>query len=441
MTHLDALLVDLDGTLFDSLPALRLAYERFLSARGAAGSEAEFASWNGPPLAEVVAGLARTHGLQGDDLLAEYEIEVERAYLESAQLAVGARELLDWAHRRFAVAIVTSAPRRLAEALLATHELAVHLVIGAADTERGKPHPDPYLAAMAGLPVRPERCIAIEDSPTGVRAAVAAGVRCVAVGPRAAECIRVGALAGVGDLVEARAIVESLDVGPGRVVAAARFSFHTTTTEIATTPDEEARVTQLWAAARKDQPSRTDGEILSIQRWRHVGDEIELVIERARYRHYWAQRHGVPLGLTALGVSGLTRLPSGALAIGRRAPHMTQYPGCWEAIPSGGVAAARIIPNGGVDVEGQLLEELSEELGVATALRVTPLGLVEDLADHVVDLGYIIDIDATEAELRAGDEYDAVEVIAPDALHALCANHERPMVPVTGALLALLLRR
>ena len=45
--------------------------------------------------------------------------------------------------------------------------------------ERGKPHPDIYLAAAGGLGLPPEQCLAIEDSPTGARAAVAAGMTVV----------------------------------------------------------------------------------------------------------------------------------------------------------------------------------------------------------------------------------------------------------------------
>ena len=46
---------------------------------------------------------------------------------------------------------------------------------------RGKPHPEPYLLAADRLGVRPEACIAIEDSPTGVRSALAAGCSVVGV--------------------------------------------------------------------------------------------------------------------------------------------------------------------------------------------------------------------------------------------------------------------
>jgi beta-phosphoglucomutase-like phosphatase (HAD superfamily) len=49
------------------------------------------------------------------------------------------------------------------------------------DVERGKPHPDPYLLAAERLGVDITKCVAIEDSPTGVASALAAGAVVLAV--------------------------------------------------------------------------------------------------------------------------------------------------------------------------------------------------------------------------------------------------------------------
>ena len=68
--------------------------------------------------------------------------------------------------------------------------------------QRGKPHPEPYLTAAAALGVRADRCVAIEDSPTGVRSAVAAGVPTLAVPhvvsvPEMAGAVHLDSLAGL----------------------------------------------------------------------------------------------------------------------------------------------------------------------------------------------------------------------------------------------------
>ena len=70
------------------------------------------------------------------------------------------------------------------------------------EVEHGKPHPEPYWAACRGLGVEAGDCIALEDSPTGVRSAVAAGVPTIAIPfvipvPEIAGAVQIGTLAGL----------------------------------------------------------------------------------------------------------------------------------------------------------------------------------------------------------------------------------------------------
>src|SRR5690349_21186776 len=79
-------------------------------------------------------------------------------------------------------ALVTMSWRSLAEAVVtALPEGTFTAVVTGDEVEHGKPHPEPYLAAARTLGVEVRDCVAIEDSPTGVRSAVAAGVRTLAV--------------------------------------------------------------------------------------------------------------------------------------------------------------------------------------------------------------------------------------------------------------------
>ncbi|MER5320046.1 HAD family hydrolase [Streptosporangium roseum] len=80
------------------------------------------------------------------------------------------------------VALVSASPRRIVDMVLRTVGAErFRLVVAAEDTARGKPLPDPYLRAAAALGVDPAECVAVEDSPTGLAAARAAGCRVVAV--------------------------------------------------------------------------------------------------------------------------------------------------------------------------------------------------------------------------------------------------------------------
>lgn len=79
-------------------------------------------------------------------------------------------------------AIVTSATPEIATARLRAASLPVPRVLICADDVRaGKPSPDGYLAAAAQLPVVPTDCVVVEDTPSGIEAARAAGMFAVAV--------------------------------------------------------------------------------------------------------------------------------------------------------------------------------------------------------------------------------------------------------------------
>ena len=104
------------------------------------------------------------------------------------------------------IAVVTNAMRLNADAMLAAIEargFVDHIVIGEECTN-AKPHPEPYLTAMAHFGVSPEDCIAFEDSPTGVRSAAASGA--MTIGVRSAlseaELQRNGARTTIADFTD-----------------------------------------------------------------------------------------------------------------------------------------------------------------------------------------------------------------------------------------------
>jgi HAD superfamily hydrolase (TIGR01509 family) len=79
-------------------------------------------------------------------------------------------------------ALVTMSWRSLADSVVSALPAGTFTaVITGDEVQHGKPHPEPYLAAARALGVDVADCVAIEDSPTGVRSAVAAGVPTLAV--------------------------------------------------------------------------------------------------------------------------------------------------------------------------------------------------------------------------------------------------------------------
>lgn len=79
-------------------------------------------------------------------------------------------------------AIVTSAPRLLAEARIAAAGLPLPpVLVSADDVQRGKPAPDPFLLGAERLGMRPEDCLVFEDTLAGLQSAEAAGMDSVIV--------------------------------------------------------------------------------------------------------------------------------------------------------------------------------------------------------------------------------------------------------------------
>ena len=90
------------------------------------------------------------------------------------------------------MAIVTGAQRDDVRAVLGSSPVGevITLVVAEEDVRRGKPDPEGFLAGAAALDRRPEDVVVFEDSVPGVRAALAAGMRCIAVGAQPGPEVR-----------------------------------------------------------------------------------------------------------------------------------------------------------------------------------------------------------------------------------------------------------
>jgi HAD superfamily hydrolase (TIGR01509 family) len=182
----DAVIFDCDGTLVDSEPLARIAWERSLSPYGYAIDDAEYAGLIGLPYPKVHGFFAaRIPGLAGPapfwDTYSSALFELIDTVLEPFDDALETvRELraLD-----VAVAVASSSPRARLDRTLARAGLAGAFAVTVAGDEvaHGKPAPDMFLAAAERLGIAAERCAVIEDSAPGIAAGLAAGMRTVGV--------------------------------------------------------------------------------------------------------------------------------------------------------------------------------------------------------------------------------------------------------------------
>lgn len=173
----DAVLFDLDGVLVDSAVCVERHWRRW-AAEHCLDSEEIMRFAHGRPTVETIR-------LVAPHLPAELEaarLDASEAFDTDGVVAIlGVAELLRSLPRN-AWAIVTSGTRDTALTRLRHTGLPLPAVlITADDVKRGKPAPEAYLLAAAKLDVTPERCVVVEDAPTGIKAAHAAGMRVVAI--------------------------------------------------------------------------------------------------------------------------------------------------------------------------------------------------------------------------------------------------------------------
>ena len=211
---------DLDGTLVDSLPALRQAYETFLRELGKRGSDAEFARLNGPSMTAIVSLLKGWHSLPTahEELLRRYYGHVQQAYRSGVKPVRDAEELLRFtAAEGYNRALVTSSPRSVVQDVLEALNWCqcFDVTVCGDEVPAAKPDPAVYHRACKLGGWRPDECVAVEDAPAGVHAAVAAGLEVIGVGPaeRLAELRDGGAAWTCATLTQVRETLEELSPG------------------------------------------------------------------------------------------------------------------------------------------------------------------------------------------------------------------------------------
>jgi beta-phosphoglucomutase family hydrolase len=179
-----ALIFDLDGVVVDSMPTHTLAWERYLEANGIDPCDVE----------------ARMHGKRNDDLVRdlfgadldaaavfEHGAAKEKLFREligdtlEAKLVPGIREFLAAASAMVPLAVGTNAEPANVDFILNGAGIRQYFraIVDGSQVARAKPAPDVYLRGAELMGVAPANCIVFEDSPVGIAAARAAGMRVV----------------------------------------------------------------------------------------------------------------------------------------------------------------------------------------------------------------------------------------------------------------------
>ena len=181
-----AVLFDLDGTLIDSELVWSAAVGALVREHGRpwhAVDDDAILGWSIPALCAEV--LHRGVPLTEQQVVDRLHHDVGAALRRGLPWRPGARHLLAALHNSGIPLALVSATYRVvvAEVLAQAPDDVFQVVVTGDDPGRPKPAPDAYLRAADLLGVDAARCLAVEDSPTGVRAALAAGAATVAMDP------------------------------------------------------------------------------------------------------------------------------------------------------------------------------------------------------------------------------------------------------------------
>ncbi len=183
---IEAVVFDMDGVLVDTEGLWDEVRRELVAEWGGVYPEGTARAMMGMSSTEWSAYMAEQLGVQRQpaEIGAEVVRRLRLRYTESLPVidgAVGAVRAVHQAGLRLALA--SSSNRELIDEVLARTRLSglFEVTVSSEEVAHGKPAPDVYLAAVAGLRLSPDVCVAVEDSSNGLRAAHAAGLRVIAV--------------------------------------------------------------------------------------------------------------------------------------------------------------------------------------------------------------------------------------------------------------------
>lgn len=182
-----AILFDMNGVLVNDEHLQEKAFQQTLSRFNIPLTSRDYIRFfigktDHKGFADYFKALNLTHDI--DSLIAQKGKEYEKLARDGVQSYPMVREFIEAAFKQgFTLAVVTSSMNNEAVSVLTGLKLTSYFdtIVAADNIKNGKPDPEGYLKGAASLSVLPQECIVIEDSPSGLKAAKAAGMFSIAV--------------------------------------------------------------------------------------------------------------------------------------------------------------------------------------------------------------------------------------------------------------------
>lgn len=219
MAEIDLVIFDFDGTLVDTAPDLIRATNLYLESQGIEPlSEARIRGEIGMGLRKLIVDVFPNLEEDEDSVKRRIETEFmavyEKEFLRSPTLFAGVLDFLSEWDGKFA--IVSNKRARYIHPILEkldVHRLPWTSVIGGDTYPNMKPHPEPFMAAIAAAGATPESTLIVGDGTPDVRGALAIGSRCVAVEfgyTSAEELMSLGAWKTLPSFAQLLPLIESI---------------------------------------------------------------------------------------------------------------------------------------------------------------------------------------------------------------------------------------
>jgi len=184
--YISTFIFDMDGVITDTMPYHFRAWATVFASEGIIAGHEDIYKREGQKGIDSVRELFREKHKPYTDAIGRKLLgDKERLFKKifKRKFIAGSRSFIKRSHAQgFKLALVTGTSRHEAQKLL-PKELwdCFDVTVCGSDVHNGKPHPEPYLKAVAKLNIKPKEAVVFENAPFGIRSAKAAGLCCLAL--------------------------------------------------------------------------------------------------------------------------------------------------------------------------------------------------------------------------------------------------------------------